>query len=263
MTRETQATDSAGRPSEPSRPADYDAASEARHILRATRAGALGTLDRGHGFPLTTLVNVATDIDGSPILLTSRLSLHTGNMEHDSRVSLLLAQSGKGDPLAHPRLTVLGQVMKVARDSQDGQRLRRRFLARHPKSELYADFPDFSFWRLAMAGGHMNGGFARAAELGATDLTTSLEGADDLVALEADALAHMNEDHAEALALYAQVLCGQGAGRWKATGLDPDGLDLALGDRTARLGFGRRILDGRGLRLVLKDLADEARRLQG
>jgi putative heme iron utilization protein len=180
-------------------------------------------------------------------------------MEHDGRVSLLLAQTGKGDPLAHPRLTVIGQVAKVERESPDGQRLRRRFLARHPKSELYADFPDFSFWRLDMAGGHMNGGFARAAELSAADLTTTLDGADDIVAIEADALAHMNEDHADALALYAQVLCGQGIGRWKATGLDPDGLDLTLGDRTARLVFDTRITDGRALRLALKELADKAR----
>jgi putative heme iron utilization protein len=259
MTRDTQGPASSEQIAEMVRQSGYDAAGEARQILRATRAGALGTLDRGHGFPLTTLVNVATDMDGAPILLTSRLSLHTGNMDHDGRVSLLLAQTGKGDPLAHPRLTVIGRAVKVERSGEDGQRLRRRFLARHPKSELYADFPDFSFWRVEMAGGHMNGGFARAAELGAADLTTVLTGADEIVAIEAEALAHMNEDHADALALYARVLCGQGAGRWKATGIDPDGLDLTLGDRTARLAFPQRITDGRSLRLALKALADKAR----
>jgi len=44
--------------------------------------------------------------------------------------------------------------------------VRRRFLGRHPKSELYAGFGDFSFWRMAIASAHLNGGFARAADLG-------------------------------------------------------------------------------------------------
>ena len=93
---------------------------------------------------------MATDVDGAPLILVSRLSTHTANLEKDGRASLLLASTGKGDPLAHPRLTVLGDF-RARSDAQDAERaaLRRRFLARHPKSELYAGFADFSFWRLA------------------------------------------------------------------------------------------------------------------
>ena len=93
------------------------------------------------------------------------------NLEEDSRASVLLAEGGKGDPLAHPRLTVIGSL---ERTSEPG--LRRRFLARHPKAELYADFPDFSFWRMTIQAGHLNGGFARAATLTADTLRTDLEG---------------------------------------------------------------------------------------
>ena len=142
-------------------PADFDPRTLAKTLLRATRAGTLGTLDRNTGHPFASLVNVATDVDGSPLILTSRLSTHTANLEADGRASVLLAETGKGDPLAHPRLTMLGVFVRVERESADEARVRRRFLARHPKSELYAGFGDFSFWRLQVASAHLNGGFAR------------------------------------------------------------------------------------------------------
>src|ERR1700688_3829795 len=135
---------------------DFDPKAVAKGLLRATRAGALATLDRNTGHPFASLVNVATDADGSPLILVSRLSTHTANIEIDGRASILLAQTGKGDPLAHPRLTVLGRLTQISRDGPDDARVRRRFLARHPKSELYAGFGDFSFWRMTIASAHLN-----------------------------------------------------------------------------------------------------------
>ena len=231
----------------------FDAAGLAKHLLRTIRSGALATLGPD-GVPFATLVTVATDPDGSPLLLTSRLSGHTANMEREPRVSILLAQTGKGDPLAHPRLTVTGRARRTGEP-----RVRARFLARHPKAELYADFADFSFWRVEIAGGHLNGGFARAASLSAADLRTDLLGAEALVEAEAGALAHMNEDHREALELYATGLAGAAPGAWRTTGLDPEGIDLMLGDQTARVAFPGRVNHPKELRLILKDLADRAR----
>jgi putative heme iron utilization protein len=154
---------------------------------------------------------------------------------------------------------VLGAFSPVDRDTEDGQRLRRRFLARHPKSELYAGFGDFAFWRMEMASAHLNGGFARAADLTAADVRTDLAGAADLVAAEADAIAHMNSDHAEACRIYANKLLGETDGAWRMTGIDPDGADLALNDRTARLPFPQRVTDAGQLRQVLVALAGQAR----
>jgi hypothetical protein len=240
-------------------PPDFEPKALARSLLRATRAGTLATLDRNTGHPFASLVNVATDADGSPLILVSRLSTHTANIEKDGRASILLAQTGKGDPLAHPRLTVLGRFVQVARDSDDDARVRRRFLARHPKSELYAGFGDFSFWRMDIASAHLNGGFARAADLKAEDVRTDLAGADDLVAAEAEAVEHMNADHGEACRLYATKLLGEPDGAWKLTGIDPDGADLAVGDRTARLAFPQRVTEPGQLRKVLVELAGRAR----
>ncbi len=240
-------------------PADFDPGALAKSLLRGTRAGTLGTLDRHTGHPFASLVNVATDLDGSPVILTSRLSTHTANLEADGRASVLLAQSGKGDPLAHPRLTVLGAFARVERDGADAARVRRRFLARHPKSELYAGFGDFSFWRMQVASAHLNGGFARAADLTARDMLTDLAGADELIAAEQGAIEHMNSDHADATRLYATKLLGEDDGPWRISGLDPDGADLAAGDRTARLAFRERVTSGGALRQALVALAKEAR----
>src|SRR5215213_6880345 len=229
-------------------PADFDPVALGKTLLRATRAGTLGTLDRNTGHPFASLVNVATDLDGSPVILTSRLSTHTANLEADGRASVLLADIGKGDPLAHPRLTVLGIFEMIERDSAAEARVRRRFLARHPKSELYVGFGDFAFWSMKVASAHLNGGFARAADLKAADLLTDVSDADELIAAEEGAVEHMNADHAEATRLYATKLLSQDDGPWRISGLDPDGADLTAGDRTARLAFAQRVTSPGALR---------------
>ncbi|MBM3607833.1 MAG: HugZ family protein, partial [Alphaproteobacteria bacterium] len=234
-------------------PPGYDGLAEAKRLLRSIRAGALATLGPD-GFPFASLVNVATDFDGAPILLLSGLSGHTKHLLADRRASLLLAETGKGDPLAHPRLSVTGEAIRCEDETRRAG-LKARFLARHPKSALYADFGDFSFWWLEMARANLNGGFARAAEYTAEQLRTDTSQSAALLALEADALEHMNADHAQAVQLYATSLLGEAQGRWRATGIDPDGLDLAAGERTARLAFPHRVNDGAGLSQLLAELA--------
>jgi putative heme iron utilization protein len=238
---------------------DFDPKAVAKSLLRATRAAALATIDRNTGHPFASLVNVATDSDGAPVILISQLSTHTANLEADGRASLLLASGGKGDPLAHPRLTLIGSFVRVAREDPSEARLRRRFLARHPKSELYAGFGDFAFWRLGVVSAHLNGGFARAADLQAGDVTTDIAGAENLIEAEASAVAHMNTDHGDAVRLYAIKLLGAEDRPWRLTGLDPDGLDLASGDATLRLPFPHRVTTAQQLRKVVVDLAAEAR----
>jgi hypothetical protein len=240
-------------------PADFEPLALGKTLLRVTRAGTLATLDRNSGYPFASLVNVATDADGAPLILVSKLATHTANLEQDGRASLLLAETGKGDALAHPRLTVLGTFSPVGRDSAAEPGIRRRFLARHPKSELYAGFADFVFWRMEVVSAHLNGGFARAADLTAADVLTDISDAADLVAAEEGAVAHMNADHAEALRLYATKLLGAPAGDWRCAGIDPEGIDLQNGQAALRLPFPQRITGPGPLRAVLRQLAEQAR----
>ena len=106
---------------------------------------------------------------------------------------------------------------------------------------------------------HLNGGFARAARFPAARLMTPIEGASALIAAEEGAVSHMNADHADALALYAEKLAGKSPGAWIATGLDPDGMDLAFGDLTARIPFATPITGPGDLRKALVALAQVAR----
>ena len=233
----------------------YDALGEAKRLLRGVRAGALATL--GPDGPFASLASVATLPDGSPLLLLSRLAAHTRHLLDDPRCSLLLAEGGKGDPLAHARLTLVGE----ATESEPAERpsWRARFLQRHPKAALYADFGDFSFWRLVPRAAHLNGGFARAAAFDAAAVMTALTGAESLVEGEAGAVDHLNADHADAVRLLATGLAGAAEGAWRVSGIDPEGIDLACGDRTARIGFPERVTTPGALRRVLVDWTARAR----
>jgi putative heme iron utilization protein len=82
----------------------------------------------------------------------------------------LLGEPDKGDPLAHPRITIQCSAARIDRDSDETIILRTLFLSRHPKSALYIDFPDFLFIRLTMMEASLNGGFGKAFRLTALDL---------------------------------------------------------------------------------------------
>jgi putative heme iron utilization protein len=246
-------------PENAAQPVDFKPLEVARSLLHATRAGTLATLDRNTGHPFGSLVNVATNVDGSPLILASRLATHSANLEQDGRASLLLAETKKGDALAHPRLTVLGSMVPIARDSDEEPAIRRRFLARHPKSELYAGFGDFTFWRMQVASAHLNGGFARAADLTAADVLTDINGAQALLEAEEGAIAHINADHADACRLFATRLLGSRDGDWTCVGINPDGIELQRGQKALWLPFPQRIIAPGALRAVLKDLAEKAR----
>jgi heme iron utilization protein len=250
----SQMTRQPGQRNAAAQPEDFEPVAEARALLRRVRAGALATIDAEDGAPFASLVNVATDFDGSPVLLLSRLAAHRSNIEKEPRVSLLLSEGGKGDPLAHARLTVMGRA-----EIAEAETVKTRFLARHPKSALYAGFPDFDFFRIVMTGGHLNGGFARAARLSADELLTDCNGAHALIDAEAGAVEHMNGDHADAVRLYATKLAGAKDGPWHLTGIDPDGIDMAFADDTARVLFPERVTDAGQLRCVLVAMAALAR----
>lgn len=227
----------------------------ARRVLRQAATGALATLD-ATGAPFASLVTTATTIPGEPILLLSRLAVHSRNLARDSRASLLVIAPGGegGDPLAGARLSVSGEVV-----GDDDPATRRRFLARHEEAAAYADFGDFAFYRLAVREAHLVAGFGRIVTLEAAELLVDCRDSAAFVYTEESAVAHMNADHAEALALYATKFCGMADGAWTATGIDPDGLDLRAGAARARLDFPEKVRTGGELRATLVKLAEEAR----
>jgi heme iron utilization protein len=236
---------------------DFDPARVAKSLLRRRREGALATLMRDGGAPYCSLVNLASAPDGSPVLLISRLAVHTRNLLADPRVSLMLDERAAGDPLQGARIMLMGEA--VAADPAELPTLRRRYLAAHPGAEAYIDFKDFSLFRIITSGAHLVAGFGRIVDLAASDYLTDLGGADDLLDAEASAVEHMNADHLIALNLYATRLLGAAAADWRCTGLDPEGLDLQADAQVLRLDFPQRVTSAAQLRDMLKRMADMAR----
>jgi putative heme iron utilization protein len=232
----------------------FDPQFAAKKLLREALSGALATLMPGTGDPYCSLVNVATAADGMPLLLLSKLAVHTKNLLVDSRASLMLDERKEDDPLEGARVMLMGTVAQTNEVTA-----RARYLARHPEANAFAGFGDFGFYRMQLNRIHLVAGFGRIVDLKAEEVLTDLTGAKMLLEAEADVVAHMNEDHKDALRLYATKLLGAPDGEWRATGCDPEGLDLRLGRAGLRLPFPQRV-DGPGpLRTILRQLADQAR----
>jgi putative heme iron utilization protein len=231
----------------------------ARALLRGLDHAALATIaaagSPAAGAPHASLVQVASMPDASPILLVSRLAEHTRNIEADPRVSLLLdGTAGLGERLTGARLSLHG----VARRCDDAL-ARRRFLARHPGAALYAGFADFSFHVVEIGPAHLVAGFGRIHWVAPGALRDDVADAAALVAAEEEIVAHMNEDHADAIGLYANRLLGRAGEGWRMTGVDPEGIDLRREGEVARLGFGRRATTPDQARAELVRLARAAR----
>src|ERR1700712_3815377 len=236
---------------------DFDAGKAARSLLRGSRQGALATLMAGSGDPYFSVVNIASHADGSPILLISRLALHTGNILADSRVSLMLDERAGGDPLEGSRIMVSGRAEEAVEGEAAG--LRQRYLHAPPSAEAFVNFKDFSFFRIRPAAAHLVAGFGRIVDLEPAQFLTDISDCGALLEAEQDAIDHMNADHRDTMNLYATRLLAADPGDWRCTGCDPDGIDMQAGNATLRLDFPRRIITAAALRQVLKQLAEQAR----
>lgn len=237
--------------------AAFDPCKLARALLRKRRQGALATLMAGSGAPYCSLVNVASHPDGTPLLLISRLALHTRNIAADRRVSLMLDERAAGDPLEGARIMVQGCAEEIS--PAELELVRRRYLSAHPSAEAFVDFADFSFVRIVPGGAHLVAGFGRIVDLMPSQFLTDIGDAQALIDAEPGAIAHMNADHRDTMNLYATRLLGAENGDWRCFAIDPDGLDMQAGDATLRLDFPARVTGPGELRSMLADLAQEAR----
>jgi len=236
---------------------DFDAAGLTRSLLRRSRQGALATLMAGNGDPYCSLVNVASHVDGAPILLISRLAVHTRNILADTRVSLMLDERAAGDPLEGARIMLSGRAEEP--DVADLDVVRGRYLRAHPSAQVFVDFKDFLFTVIRPTATHLVAGFGRIIDLKPGQFLTPVADARALIEAEQGAIEHMNTDHRDALKLYASRLLGAEDADWSCTGCDPDGLDLRAERVTLRLDFPERVTSPGELRKMLVRLADEAR----
>ena len=227
-------------PARPPPAQDGDAAREARLLLRAARAATLATSAQGQ--PFASLVTPATAPDLSVLLLLSSLSEHTRHLRADPRCALLVTGTPAGaNPQTAPRLTVTG----IAEPDADPAS-KARFLAVHPYARLYADFGDFSVWRVRPLAGLFVGGFARAVRLRGADLLPDPAAVAAITAAEAGIMEHCNQDHAAALA----AIAGR-PGDWTMVGADTEGCDLAQDEIVLRIAWSAPAANSAAIRAEL------------
>ncbi|MBM3519184.1 MAG: HugZ family protein [Alphaproteobacteria bacterium] len=221
---------------------------EMRRLLRRVRTATLATLNREGGIPYGSLVNLASDVDGRPVIFVSELAWHTRNLLADGRASLMASElPATGDALTGARVTVMGRFLPCAEE-----RVRRRYLARHPEANFYAGFPDFAYWRLEPELIHAVAGFGRIETRMPDEVFPP---AREMTETEDSAIAHMNDDHAEAVSRLARRLGGAAEEAWKIAAIDPDGCDLVAAGRSLRLEFPEPVFSAAQLRVSLARLS--------
>lgn len=231
------------------------AIADAKRLIREGLSAALATEHNEHASPYASLVTVATEPDGSPILLLSTLAIHTQNLVKNPKACLLFQQtSGHASPLEGGRVSVWGTFQQT-----QSPRAKRRFLARHPSAEAYADFSDFAFYSMHIEAAHYVGGFGRIRPLTAEDILTDCAECEELIDLEPGFLSHINKDHAKSVKQIATGFLSAPDGHWRLSGLDPDGLDLVCEQQARRLSFDARITTPDEMRARFEDLANEAK----
>jgi hypothetical protein len=245
-----------------------EAAELARGMVRRAWKGSLGTLSRHGGFPYTSLVAMATESDGAPLLLLSGLAEHTKNVEADQRASILIdGTSADRAALTGARVTLVGRLQRTG-----SANARARYLTRHPDAEGFIDFGDFGLFSLDIEWAHLVAGFGRIVRLARDDVIVACADARDLIEAEAGIIEHMNADHSDALQAIAAVRVDQAGGGaelsstgkvggapWRMIGCDPEGVDVTDGTTALRMSFSHRIRTAEQVRAELVAMVKAAR----
>jgi putative heme iron utilization protein len=237
-------------------------AERARTLVAEIRTGTLCTIAiEPAGYPYGSFVTVAFD-RGDPVFLISALAEHTHNLERDARASLLVAEGGSDDPLANGRVTMLGECRRIADDSPELSPAREAFLAAHPHARYYADFRDFAFWKLRVGAVRYIGGYGRMSWVPREEWYAAEP--DPLGGSAAGIIAHMNADHADALALYCKAFSkARAISSATMTGVDRYGFEMSAktpeGPRPVRLAFHRPVSTPEDARTALIAMLKDAR----
>jgi len=216
-------------------------AREARQLLRAHRYGALCTLSKKFdGHPFGSITPYLVDHDGSLLILISTLAEHTKNIQHDPRVSLITHNQESPHIQTQGRVTVLGSAVLVS--DREGAGL--RYLRYFPEARTYFAMHDFSFYRIVPQAIRYIGGFGNIHWVKAEKYSVASY---PLIAQEDEILAQMNAEQETAL----RRLSAQNELKAELIGIDCDGFDLRVGERTLRIQSDVPLLDALQARLVL------------
>lgn len=233
-------------------------AEAARTLVAANRHAVLATVN-SDGYPYNSTVAYAALDSGDMLLLLSQLAEHTKHINQDARASFFLHDHlGLADPLAEPRLSLIGNVRLATDDT-----FRQRFLEIHPSAAIYVGFTDFAFYRFTPETLYYIAGFGRMGWADAPAYQAAEP--DSLLAIHTRVIEHMNEDHSDALVDYVQAFADVSSEQVEQAvmlTLDYRGFDVLVtltegGQRRVRVPFLEPVHDPNEVRLAMINLSNE------
>lgn len=217
----------------PDKTSPQDIARAARQLLRAHRYGALCTLSKKFdGYPFGSITPYLVDHDGSLLILISTLAEHTKNIRNDPRVSLITHNQEDPHIQTQGRITVVGTASLVTEREQAG----RRYLRYFPEAQTYFAMHDFSFYRIVPLALRYIGGFGDIHWIKAEKYQTP---PGTLAAKEEELLHKVNAKRSAAQGL--------------VIGIDCDGFDVRLNERTERRDFPALATDSAQVLVLLQE----------
>ena len=202
-------------------------AEEVRALNGRERNAMLCTLSKKiDGWPFGSITPYAVAATGEPIILISEIAEHTRNLREDARASLLVQDSqAANDPQSGARVTLMGYAIPVPPPYLDDAR--RRYLDLFPGSASYFQVHDFTLFQIKVSRVRFIGGFGEIHWLDGSEITTDADSKIDPVASHIEMICkHMNEDHKDALRLYAAAFAQTEAEAAEMIHVDSAGFDL-------------------------------------
>lgn len=240
---------------------------EVRALVQSERNAMLGTISQKFaGWPFGSIAPYALTGAGEPLILISEIAEHTRNLRADARVSLLIQDSNAlADPQAGARVTLMGYAMPVSAPYLEDAS--RRYSLRFPNSASYFQAHDFSLFQIKTSKARFIGGFGEIYWLDAEEITDAAADSnlDPLAEQVLSICGHMNEDHPDALRLYAAAFAETQAESARMIQVDSHGFDMiALADsahKHLRINFPSPVARTEEVRAVMVEMVRNARQI--
>ncbi|KAL8459774.1 hypothetical protein ACS0TY_031625 [Phlomoides rotata] len=234
---------------------------EIRTLLNYSLRGVLSTTSQKYeGYPSGSMVDLACDAYGSPILAVSSLATHTKDLLANAKCSLLVAK----DPEDRTDLVIIVHGDAITVSETDREAIRTAYLARHPDA-FWVDFRDFQFLRIEPKIVRYVSGVATAVlgsgEFSKEEFRTAK--VDPIYQYSKPITSHMNKDHTEDTRLIVQHTTSVPVDSAYMLDIDSLGFNVKAGCQgntfKLRIPFARRAADRKDVKTLIVEMLQAAK----
>lgn len=224
----------------------------AKRLVRQQHSGVLSTHSVAEaGYPFGSIVPYFMTSQGNLIIYISAIAQHTRNIKSNVKVSMTIFDALEDDSQAAGRVTVLGDAYPVTDDT-----LMAQYLALFPQATGYQQTHDFQLYEISTHRVRFIGGFGQIYWLNKEDWQC------DGVGFQQTSLgiiAHMNEDHQEAMAVILEHRFAVKADSVQMISSFPEGAHFRANEQTYYLAYSSACLTSQQVREQLVAATHAAR----